>query len=169
MRLARQAVLDAQTVLDEFAADPLSHSEDEVLAAEAVVEGYAGGAPAAQTVVDDYTGGDPQTVLDTFAAAYTDDPQTVIDQFNAWTSYQGTEALAQDAFLAASVSYKGEVYDEAVFGELRQHVDAIVEMKGLDTLVSDFDAAAAEPTDPVEPTEPEDLTDPTEPEIILPE
>jgi hypothetical protein len=154
--LAAQDVLDAQAVLDEFAADPLSHTAEDVAAAQAAVDGYTGGAPAAQTVVD------------AFAAGHTFDAATVIDQFNSWTTFQGTEATAQDAFMAASVSYKGEVYDEAVFGDLRRHVDAIVEMKGLDDLIADFDAAAG-PTDPVEPTEPEESTDPTEPAIILPE
>jgi hypothetical protein len=160
--LDAQAVLDAPIVLDEYAADPLSHTDEEFLAAQAVVDGYAGGAAAAQTVVDGYTGDDPQTVVDGFAAAYSFDAQTVIDQFNAFTDYQGAEALAEDAFLAASVSYKGELYDEAVFGDLRETVDAIVAMKGLDTLVADFDAAA-------EPIEPQESTDSTEPEIILPE
>ena len=151
--LAAQAVLDAQAILDAAALDPASYTPDEIAAANEVVLGYAGAI-------------DPQTVVDGFAANYSLPAQTVIDQFNAWTTYQGTAALAEDAFLAASVSYQGELYDDAVFGDLRKVVDEIVGMKGLDTLVTDFDAAAAaEP----EPTAPEESTDPTEPEIILPE
>jgi hypothetical protein len=145
--LAAQAVLDAQARI--LAETPAPGDEE-------LVEAY-GGADLAQTVVDAFA--------DTYSPA---DPQTIIDQFNAWTTYQGAAALAEDAFLAASVSYKGEVYDEAVFGALREHVDGIVEMKGLDTLIADFDAAAADATEP-EPTDPEGTTDSGEPELILPE
>jgi hypothetical protein len=63
------------------------------------------------------------------------DAQAVIDQYNAWTAYQAAEAAAQDAFMAASVSYPGP-YSDATYGELRSLVDAIVAKKGLDALVT---------------------------------
>jgi hypothetical protein len=76
--------------------------------------------------------------------------EAAADLYTAWTDYQAAEASAEDAFLSASVSYNADAYDEAIFGELRRHVDAIVHMKGLDTLVAEFDAVAAtgEDSDP---------------------
>jgi len=113
--LSAQQVLDAEAVL----ADPESSPEELV---------------AAQAIVDAYTG-DPQAVVDQFAADYDFAPQTIIDQYNAWTTYQAAEVQAQDAFMAASVSYKG-TYSTAAFGELRSTVDQIIAKKGLDTLAT---------------------------------
>lgn len=114
--LAAQQVLDAEAVLT----DPTATDEAKA---------------AAQVIVDAYAGDDPQTVVDQFAANYAFAPQTIIDQYNAWITYQAAETTAQDAFVAASVSYKA-TYSDATFGELRALVDAIVAKKGLDTLVT---------------------------------
>ncbi|MDP2620365.1 MAG: hypothetical protein Q8P46_09340 [Hyphomicrobiales bacterium] len=122
--LDAQAALDAQALLDAEAAAPGTYTPDEVAAAEALVSAYSG---------------DPQAVIDAYSG---DDPQTVVDQYDAWSDYQTAETAAQDAFAAASVSY-GASYDQAKLDEVRSYVDAIVEMKELDTLVADFDAATA--------------------------
>lgn len=162
--------MDAEAALAAFetlGGDPLSPpTEEQSVAAELAVDQYdawvayqAEPDPVAQAdllAAFEALGGDPlapPTEEQSIAA------QSLVDQFGAWTSFQGAETFAQDAFMAASVSYKGGVYDEAIFGELRQHVDAIVGLKGLDTLIAESDAAAETP----EPTEP------SEPEIILPE
>ena len=114
--LAAQEALDAQAVLD----DPLATDLEQ---------------EAAQAIVDAYAGADPEAVVEAFDAAYDFDAQTIIDQYNAFAAYQAAEADAQDAFMAASVSYKG-TYSDATFGELRSLVDAIVAKKGLDTLAT---------------------------------
>jgi hypothetical protein len=79
-----------------------------------------------------------------------DDALVLTDQYDAWTAYEGAETEAQDAFMAASVSYKGEIYDAATFGELRKLVDEIVALKNFETLLSESDDAG-------EPTEPEPI------------
>lgn len=61
-----------------------------------------------------------------------DTAQNVVDLYNAWTLYQGAEGAAQNSFLAASVSYKGASYDDAMTA-LRGTVDGIITQKGLDT------------------------------------
>lgn len=80
---------------------------------------------------------DPPTEEDSAAA------QTLTSQYDAWTTYEDAEAAAQDAFQSASVSYGDEI-DEGTFDELRGKVDGIIELKGLETLVTEYDAAAAE-------------------------
>ena len=69
--------------------------------------------------------------------------QTLADQYDSWTAYQDAETAAYDSFVSASVSYSGDVYDDATFVELRDTVDAIVDLKELDTLVS-FDLLDSE-------------------------
>ena len=76
--------------------------------------------------------------------------QTLAAQYNAWTGYQDAEAAAQGAFVRASVSYNGAPYSEATYGTLREKVDGIIGLKELDTLVTEFDAAAAE-SEPIVP------------------
>jgi hypothetical protein len=72
-------------------------------------------------------------------------------QYDAWTDYEAAKTAAQDAFVGASVSYNGTPYDEETYGPLREQVDGIIALKGLDTMVTEYDAAAAEG----EPSEPD--------------
>lgn len=119
---AAQDALAAQTLLDEEAATPGTYTQEELDAAQAVVDAYAG-----------------------------DDPQTVVDQYDAWGDYQTADVAADDAFAAASVSYNSS-YDPETLDEVRSYVDDIIELKGLDTLVSDYDAEAAAEDDPTTET-----------------
>jgi len=54
---------------------------------------------------------------------------------------EAAEMAAQDAFMEASVSYSGEY--NGYMADVREHVDAIIDLKELDMLVEDYDAAAA--------------------------
>jgi hypothetical protein len=74
-------------------------------------------------------------------------------QYDAWTGYEDAKTAAEDAFVDASVSYNGAPYDEETYGPLREKVDGIIALKGLEAVVTEYDAAAAE-GEPGEPDAP---------------
>jgi hypothetical protein len=136
----------AAAALEEFnALGGVAPTEEEAQAAQHTVDLY-GAWTEYQTALPERQAellaefpelGDPASLPTGAEAA---DAQMVLDQHAAWTNYQDATAAADDAFLAASVSY-GAGTDEALLADLRTTVDAIIAEKGLDALVTELDAA----------------------------
>jgi hypothetical protein len=138
----------AAAALEEFnALGGVAPTEEEAQAAQHTVDLYGAwteyqtalpGRRQAELLAEFPELGDPASLPTETEAA---DAQTVVDQHSAWTKYQDAAAAADDAFLAASVSY-GAGTNETLLTDLRTTVDAIIAQKGLDTLVTELDAAA---------------------------
>jgi len=64
------------------------------------------------------------------------------DQYDAWATYQDAETVAKETFIA-SVNRSSDVDDHLTYDKLHKRGDAIVELNGLVTLVSELDAGTA--------------------------
>jgi hypothetical protein len=130
----------SQTALTDFTnlgGDPANPpSADDFAAAQAYLSAVAllGGADPATVAADPESSPEQIDAANLILASTLtgDTAQGVVDQYNAWTLYQGAEGAAEDSFLAASVSYKGATYDDAMTA-LRGTVDGVITQKGLDT------------------------------------
>jgi hypothetical protein len=144
--------MTADTALSEFetmGGDPLNPpTEDAAQAAQATIDLYNAWT-AYQAATDPTVQADLLADFEALGGVQATPPtepeateaQAVIDQYGAWTSYQQAETAAEDALLAASVSY-GANTDAETLADLRETVDVIITTKGLDTLVSEADATA---------------------------
>jgi hypothetical protein len=159
--VAADALADYTTALTTFTgaggviADPpteadLVASSEAILAGELLVPGtYTAEelASATEAYGGAFTGDatQAQAVVDAFATTYgSSDPLAVVALYTAWSGYQtaeatalAAEATAEQAFIAASVSYRG-VTDPATLDALRALVDDIIATQGLDVMVTNF-------------------------------
>jgi hypothetical protein len=121
----------------------------ENLKTQAALEAFiaAGGDPSSPPTEAAYTAAQGVLAAEaatpgTYTAEEVKAAQTVVEQYEAWSEYSTAAGAAEEAFAAASVSYSSSV-DPQTMVEVRSYVDGIIEMKGLDTLVSEYDEAAA--------------------------